>query len=138
WHGVVIGASEYLSAGADAIRAGDFDEGIRLTTIGLKRQARTLRERAAGLANLCAAHVAKEQPDESIPYCDESLELFSGNWRAYSNQSHAYFHKGMYEAAARDNEAAAALRPNAAHVTMIRGMLNEQSLTPRITMRENR
>lgn len=137
-HGIVIGASEYLSAGADAIRAGDFDEGIRLTTIGLQRQARTLRDRAAGLANLCAAHVAKEQPDEAIPFCDESLELYSGNWRAFSNRSHAYFLKGMYAEAARDNSAAAAISSNAPHVKMIRGWLNERSLTPSITMQEHR
>jgi len=137
-HGVVIGASVYLSAGADAIRAGDFDEGIRLTTLGLQRQARTLRDRAAGLANLCAAHVAKEEPDKAIPFCNESIELYDGNWRAYSNRSHAYLLKGMLEEAARDNAAAAALSPRAAHVLMIRGMLNERSLTPQITMREHR
>lgn len=137
-HGIVIGASEYLSAGADAIRAGNYDEGIRLTTIGLQRQARTLRDRAAGLANLCAAYVAKEEPDAAIPYCDESIELFDGNWRAYSNRSHAYLLKGMLEEAARDNAAAAALSPRAAHVQMIRGMLNERKLKPRITMQEHR
>ena len=137
-HGVVIGASEYLTAGADAIRAGDFDEGIRLTTIGLQRQARTLRDRAAGLANLCAAHVAKEEPDEAIPFCDASIEIYDGNCRAFSNRSHAYLMKGMLEEAARDNAAAAKLRPNAAHVEMIRGMLNERNLTPSITMREHR
>lgn len=137
-HGVVIGASEYLSAGADAIRQGNYDEGIRLTTIGLERQVRTVRDRAAGLANLCAAYVAKEEPDKAIPYCNESIELYDGNWRAFSNRSHAYLQKGMLEEAARDNAAAAAMRPNAPHVEMIRGMLNERNLTPRITMREHR
>ncbi len=136
-HGVVIGASEYLSEGADAIREGDFDEGIRLTTIGLQRQARTLRDRAAGLANLCAAHVSKQEPDKAIPFCDESIRLHSGNWRAFSNRSHAYLLLDMLEEAARDNAAAAALRPNAPHVEMIRGILNERNLTPRITMREH-
>lgn len=137
-HGVVIGASPYLSAGADAIRAGDFDEGIRLTTLGLERQARTIRDRAAGFANLCAAHVAKKEPDKAIPHCDTSIELYDGNWRAYSNRSHAYLLKGMLAEAARDNDAAAALRPNAEHVEMIRAMLNERNLRPRITMREHR
>jgi len=137
-HGIVIGASAYLSAGADAIRQGNYDEGIRLTTIGLQRQSRTLRDRAAGLANLCAAYVAKGEPDEAIPYCDESIELYDGNWRAFSNRSHAYLLKGMLEEAARDNAIAAGMRPNAAHVQMIRGMLNERNLTPRITMQEHR
>lgn len=137
-HGVVIGASEYLSAGADAIRRGNYDEGIRLTTIGLQRQARTVRDRAAGLANLCAAYVAKHEPDKALPYCNESIELYDGNWRAFSNRSHAYLLKGMLDEAARDNATAAAMRPNAPHVQMIRGMLNERNLTPRITMQEHR
>jgi len=135
-HGIVIGASEYLSAGADAIRAGLFDDGIRLTKIGLERDARTIRDRAAGLANLCAAYVAKGQPDDAIPYCTESLQLYGGNWRPYSNRSHAYFLKGMYSEAAIDNDAAAAISPNADHVKMIRGWLNERSLRPRVTMEE--
>jgi tetratricopeptide (TPR) repeat protein len=137
-HGVVIGASQYLSAGADAIRDGRYDEGIRLTKIGLQRDTRSLRDRAAGLANLCAAYVATERPDEAIPHCTQSIELFAGNWRAYSNRSHAYVQKEMYAEAALDNAAAAALSPNAAHVTMIRAMLNERRLTPKITMQEHR
>lgn len=137
-HGIVIGASPYLSAGADAIRSGRYDEGIRLTKIGLERDTRSSRDRAAGLANLCAAHVAKEEPDAAIPYCTQSIELFSGNWRPYSNRSHAYLQKGMYAEAARDNEAAASLRPNADHVRMIREMLNERLLSPQVTMEEHR
>jgi tetratricopeptide (TPR) repeat protein len=137
-HGVVIGASQYLSAGADAIRDGRYDEGIRLTKIGLQRDARSLRDRAAGLANLCAAYVAKEEPDEALPHCTQSIELHGGNWRSYSNRSHAYLQKEMYAEAAADNAAAAAMSPNAAHVRMIRAMLNEHRLTPRITMEEHR
>jgi tetratricopeptide (TPR) repeat protein len=134
--GVVLGVNESLAAGADAVRAGRFDEGIRLTLIGLDRRPVSPRDRAAGLANLCAAYVAKEEPDRAIPYCDESLELNSGNWRAYSNRSHAYLLKNMYAEAAADNDAAWTLSPNAAHVKMIREVLNELRLRPRITMQE--
>jgi tetratricopeptide (TPR) repeat protein len=133
---VVLGSDEYLAAGADAIRAGQFDDGIRLTLIGIER-ATSDRNRAAGLANLCAAHVAKREPDRALPYCTESLALNDGNWRAYSNRSQAYFIKGMYAEAAKDNEAAAALAPSAAHVRMIRSMLNERMLQPSITIEEH-
>lgn len=134
---LVVGGNQYLAAGADAIRAGRFDDGIRLTRIGLERDLPNTFDRAAGLANLCAAHVAKEEPDEAIPYCTESLSLNGSNWRAYSNRSHAYMLKKMYSEAALDNNAAAALSPDADHVLMIRGMLNELSLRPRVTMEEH-
>jgi tetratricopeptide (TPR) repeat protein len=134
---VVLGTNEYLAAGADAIRAGQYDDGIRLTLIGLERGADSVRNRAAGLANLCAAHVAKSEPAEAIPYCTESLRLNGANWRAHSNRSHAYFLQGNYTAAAVDNETAAALSPNSAHVRMIREMLNERRLLPSITIEEH-
>jgi tetratricopeptide (TPR) repeat protein len=136
-HRVVLGVNEYLSAGADAIRAGQYDDGIRLTLMGLDRGVDGQRNRAAGLANLCAAHVAKKEPDKALPYCNESLSLNDGNWRAYSNRSHAHLLQGSYEQAANDNQAAAALNPNAAHVRMIREMLNERLLQPSVTIEEH-
>jgi hypothetical protein len=133
---VTLGADEYLSAGADAIRAQQYDDGIRLTLIGLERGV-SPRNRAAGLANLCAAHVARNEPDQAIPYCTESLSLNGGNWRTYSNRSQAYLLKGMYAQAAADNEAASAINPGAAHVRMMKGLLNERMLQPSITIEEH-
>ncbi len=66
---LVLGAGKYLTAGADAIRAGQYDDGIRLTLRGLDHDGASLRNRAAGLANLCAAHVSKREPDKAIAYC---------------------------------------------------------------------
>jgi tetratricopeptide (TPR) repeat protein len=133
---IVVGGNEHLAAGADAIRAGAFDDGIRLTLLGLERGV-DRRNRAAGLANLCAAHVAKNEPDPAIPYCTESLRLNDRNWRAYTNRARAYFLKGMYSEAAADNEAAAALNPDAPHVRMIEGLLNERTLRPSVTTEEH-
>jgi tetratricopeptide (TPR) repeat protein len=133
---VTLGVDEYLLAGADAIRGGQFDDGIRLTLIGLKRGPNA-RNRAAGLANLCSAYISKNEPDNAIPYCNESLTLNDANWRVFSARSQAYLIKGMYAEAAKDNEAAAALAPNAAHVRMIRSMLNERMLQPSITIEEH-
>lgn len=135
--GVVLGADKYLSAGAAALRQGRFDEAIRLTTHGLERSAIDPLDRAAGLANLCAAHVSKEEPDAAIPYCDESLRINDGNWRAYSVRARAYLLKGMYRQARIDNDAAAAISPDARHVRMIAGMLNEIMLEPRVTIEEH-
>ncbi len=133
---VVLG-DEYLAAGADAIRAGSYDDGIRLTTMGLKRGAATQRNRAAGLANLCSAYVAKGKPDEALPYCDRAIELDHGNWRPLSVRAQAYFQKEMFAKADADNAAAAAIAPKAAHVLMIRGWLNERLLKPRVIVEEH-
>jgi tetratricopeptide (TPR) repeat protein len=133
---VTLAVEEYLLAGADAIRGGQFDDGIRLTLIGLERGP-SARNRAAGLANLCAAYVSKNEPDKAIPFCNESLTINEGNWRVYSTRSQAYFLKGMYMEAARDNDAAAVLSPTAAHVRMIKSLLNERLLQPSVTIEEH-
>lgn len=134
---LVLGGSKYLADGAAAIRSGDYDEGIRLNLLGLERDALAPFDRAAGLANLCAAHVAKDEPDAAIPYCDESLRINGRNWKAYSNRSHAYLLKGRYAEARLDNDAAAAISRNAPHVRMIAEALNELTLRPRITIEEH-
>ena len=108
---VTLGANEYLVAGADLIRAGQFDDGIRLTLLGLDQGGLAVRNRAAGLGNLCSAFVSKSEPDRALPYCDESLQLDGTNWRVYTARSQAYFVKGMFADAARDNDAAAAINP---------------------------
>jgi len=134
---VLGGGNEYLSAGADAIRAGSYEDGIRLTTLGLQRSA-SPGDRAAALSNLCAAHAAKGEPDMAITYCSESIAIHDRNWRAYSNRSYAYFLKGQFTQAASDLETAAEISPNAKQVLQIRGMINERSLQPSVTVEEHR
>jgi tetratricopeptide (TPR) repeat protein len=129
--------NELLSAGADAIRAGLFDDGIRLTSLGLQRHPVSPAERAGAYANLCAAHAAKGEADIAIDYCTESLALNERSWRAYSNRSYAYYLKAMYPEALRDLNAAAAMAPDARQVKQIRGMINERNLRPRITMEDH-
>ena len=132
----VLGGNEYLSAGADAIRVGQYDEGIRLTTLGLG-QVPSVLERAAALSNLCAAHAAKGNIDQAIDYCTESLALDDHNWRAYSNRSYAYYLKGQYEKAHDDLETAASINPSARQIAQIRGMINERNLRPSVIMEDH-
>jgi len=135
----VLGTNEYLAAGADAIRAKLYDEGIRLTTIGLA-QPTSARDRSAGLSNLCAAHAAKREADLAISFCTQSIELNESNWRAYSNRSYAYYLKGMDKEAHADLEMATTLSPNpeARQITQIRGMINERNLRPSVIMEDHR
>lgn len=133
---VLGGGNAYLSAGAEAIRAGQYDDGIRLTRMGLERAAK-VAERAAALSNLCAAHAAKGELDLALQACSESIALNDQNWRAYSNRSYAYYLKGMYAKANTDLENAASISPNARQVQQIRGMINERSLRPSVIVEEH-
>jgi tetratricopeptide (TPR) repeat protein len=133
----VIGVgNEYLAAGAEALRIKEYDEGIRLTKLGLERPT-SPRDRAAALSNLCAAHAAKNEPDMAIGYCSESLGINDANWRAYSNRAYAYYLKRMFDEADKDLDTALALNPNARQMPQIRGMMNERRLRGRVTMEEH-
>ena len=62
----VIGSSNPpLKNGADALRAGDAEEGIRLTLIGL-RQSISSRERQTAKSNLCAGYIILEQLETAL------------------------------------------------------------------------
>jgi tetratricopeptide (TPR) repeat protein len=133
----VLGSNEYLADGAEQIRMRQYDEGIRLTTLGLA-QAASINERAAALSNLCAAFAAKGNADQAIDYCTQSIALRADNWRAYSNRSYAYYLKGRYREARDDLDIAASINPDAPTIERIRGMINEKSLRPTITMEDHR
>ena len=134
---VLGGGNELLAAGAEMIRAGQYEDGIRLTTLGLERSP-SVTDRAAALSNLCAAHAAKGDPDLAITFCTESISINERNWRAYSNRSYAFYLKGMYAQANADLEAAASISPNARQVMQIRGMINERNLRPSVIMEDHR
>jgi tetratricopeptide (TPR) repeat protein len=117
---------------------GRYDDGIRLTNLGLEHDQPNPYDRAAAYANLCAAHAASGRLDAAMRYCNDSLSLNDSNWRAYSNRSYVYYLKGKYDEAGADLDAAAALAPNAPQVRQIRAMLNERRLAPRVIMEEQR
>jgi tetratricopeptide (TPR) repeat protein len=133
----VLGVSnEYLAAGAEAIRAKQYDDGIRLTKLGLERPTPP-HDRAAGLSNLCAAHAAKGEADLAIEACTKSLEIDDGNWRAYNNRSYAFYLKGRYAEANTDLVKALEINPNARQMATIRGLINERTLRPSVVVEEH-
>ncbi len=133
----VLGSNDLLAQGAEEIRTGQYDEGIRHTSQGLVL-ATSVNERAAALSNLCAAYAAKGKADQAIEYCTQSLALRDNNWRAYSNRSYAYYLKGQYGRAHEDLEIAASINPDGRPIETIRGMINEKSLRPTVTMEDHR
>lgn len=134
---VLGGGNELLSAGAEAIRYGRYDDGIRLTLMGLERPGTSDHTRSQALSNLCAAHAGKNEPDQAIDYCAQSIVLDQHNWRAWSNRSYAYWLKGMYQEATVDLEMAVSINSDARQVLQLRGMLNEAGLRPRVIMEDH-
>ena len=63
----------YLFDGAQALLAGDADEGVRLTLQGLA-MAHGQREVKAGHANLCAGFLMLGQAETALVHCDWVLE----------------------------------------------------------------
>jgi tetratricopeptide (TPR) repeat protein len=134
----IIGSgNEFLVSGASAIRAGDYDNGIRLTQRGLDEFRPPPKDRAAALCNLCAAFTGAREAETALDYCNESLALNNRNWRTYSNRAAAYTLLGMYSEATYDLDAAAALNPNARAVIKLREIINELSLDPRVIMEDH-
>jgi len=128
--------NEFLYAGSQALVAKQYEEGIRLTKLGLEL-ATAPRDRASALSNLCAGYAAMNEPDVAIDYCTESLALNDGNWRAYSNRAYAYYLKRNFDEADRDLDRALLLNPKARQMPEIRGMMNERRLRGRVTIEEH-
>ena len=115
-----------LAAGAQALRLGKAEEGIRLTRLGLA-VAHGQRERQAALANLCAGYVLLEQYDTALTYCDSALEENERNWRAYNNRALAYVKLKRFVEAEADIARGQELQPNAWSLKVVKGMLLDET-----------
>ncbi len=121
----VIGPSNLaLADGAAALMAGDAEEGIRLTLLGLT-SATSGRDRVAGWSNLCAGYASLRQLNAALRYCDEAVGADPQNWRALSNRALVYVLGGKYERAAADISRAEAIAPEARTVRQVRAMLQD-------------
>lgn len=110
-----------LQEGATALLAGDAEEGVRLTLIGLS-QAASSRERHTAWSNLCAGYAMLNRLDTALDYCNRVIAETDRNWRAYSNRALVYVQLGRYDEAESDLEAAEAISPNARTVQAVRSM----------------
>jgi tetratricopeptide (TPR) repeat protein len=136
----VIGPSNPdLYNGAQALLAGDAEEGVRLTLLGLQNASST-RDRVTGLANLCAGYILLEQLDTALSYCGQVLEKNDRLWRAYSNRALAYLKMERYSEAEQDLQKAESLAPNSRKVKTVRAMLLDavDPVAPQIVIDERR
>ena len=119
----VIGPSNpELKEGADALLAGDGEEGVRLTLSGLQKAAST-RDRHTAWSNLCAGYVMLGQLDTALEYCDRVIAENKGHWRAYSNRALVYVKLKRYDDAERDLQNGEKIAPNSRTLKAVRAML---------------
>lgn len=128
-----------LHAGANALLAGDAEEGVRLTLRGLRYEGNS-RDRITGLSNLCAGYIMLGQFEEGLKYCDEVLEQNDEYWRAYSNRAYLYLKLDRLEEAEQDLQKAEALAKNARTVKTVRSMLLDKTdpVAPEIVIDDRR
>lgn len=111
-----------LYHGANALLAGDGEEGVRLTLLGLQNTI-VSNERNTAMSNLCAGYIMLDQLAVALTYCDKALAGNDRNWRAYSNRALAYVKLGRFEEAEQDLQKAEAIAENARTVKAVRSML---------------
>jgi len=136
----VIGPSNPdLKYGADALLAGDADEGVRLTLIGLKFAGGT-RDRQTAKSNLCAGYLMLREYDTALAYCDEVLAENDEHWRAYSNRALVYVKIGRFEDAEQDLQRGEAIRPSSRTLKAVRRMLLDAAspVSPNIIIDDRR
>lgn len=128
-----------LVDGANELLAGNAEEGIRLTRLGLD-VAVGQRERQAGLGNICAGYVMLKRYDDALEYCNTALAENDRNWRALCNRALIFVKKGRYDEAARDLERGEAIAPNARALKEVRGMYRDATdpVTENITIDDRR
>lgn len=107
---MVLGVNPQLADGSEAMLQGDWQRGIELTTQGLSATVSN-GDRAAALANLCAAHAALKQFAQALQFCDQSLALQDGSWRTWQNRAACHLGLGNIEESLRDLQRGLALNP---------------------------
>lgn len=118
----VLGPSNVpLHDGAQALMAGDANEGIRLTLIGLG-QAKSSRERRTAKSNLCAGYALLENYATALSYCDEVLLEDDKYWRAYSNRALVYIKTRRFDEAQQDLLRGEAISPSSKTIKLVRKM----------------
>lgn len=116
----------YLSDGADALLAGDGEEGVRLTLKALEF-AHGSREKKYAHANLCAGYAMLDEPLTALEHCNWVLERDPDYWRAYNNRAIVYLKLGRYEESEADVARGQALRPDSEKLKTVKGMLLDET-----------
>jgi len=128
-----------LADGANALIAGDGEEGVRLTLRGLEL-AHGEHERKTGHANLCAGYVMINKPLTALEHCNWVLERDPLHWRTYNNRALAYLRLERFEESEADIARGQALSPRSRTLKIAKGMLLDETdpVMPNIEVDERR
>ncbi|TFG41883.1 MAG: hypothetical protein E4H42_00925 [Chromatiales bacterium] len=118
----VLGPSNiYLYDGANALMAGDAEEGVRLTMQGLEL-AQGLREEKVGHSNLCAGFLLLGQAITALEHCNWVLQRDPYHWRSYNNRALVYLHLERFEESEADIRKGQELNPRSEKLKEVKGM----------------
>lgn len=128
-----------LADGAQELLAGNAEEGVRLTRLGLD-VAVGQRERNAGLGNMCAGYVMLQQYEQALEYCNQALLENDRNWRARSNRALIFIKLKRYEEAEVDLSRGEEIAPHAKAIKEVRGIYLDatEPVTPNIEIDDRR
>lgn len=128
-----------LYDGANALKAGNGEDGVRLTLLGLQ-MAIGPREEKIGHANLCAGLLLVNQPEDALVHCNWVIERDAMHWRTYNNRALVYLRLKRFDEAEKDIQQGQALQPGSENLKIVKGMyLDEtQPVTPKIEVDERR
>ncbi len=115
-----------LADGAQALNAGDAEEGVRLTLRGLE-VAQGSRELKSAHSNLCAGYLLLDKPQLALEHCDQAIAIDPQFWRAYNNRALVYLRLDRFEESEADVARGQALRPSSVKLKETRGMLLDET-----------
>lgn len=123
----VIGPSNIdLYDGANALMAGDGEEGVRRTLRGLEL-AQGPRELKIAHSNLCAGYLLINQPETALVHCNWVLERDDTHWRTHNNRALVYMRLERYEEAEDDIRKGQELRPGSKNLKIVKGMYLDET-----------
>jgi tetratricopeptide (TPR) repeat protein len=117
-----LGPNPYLVEGAEALMFGNYNEGIRLTELGLETPP-DWPDRSAALSNLCAGLAGSADYAEAIASCTSAIEIDDYNWQAYNNRAIANIGLGRIGAAQQDVDRGLELNPESSELTIVQQMV---------------
>jgi tetratricopeptide (TPR) repeat protein len=129
----------FLYDGANALKAGNADEGVPLTIKGLEF-AQGQRETKIGHANLCAGFMMLGQASTALEHCNWVLERDPYHWRTYNNRALVYLKLERFEESEADIRKGQEINPRSETLKEVKGLYLDEvaPVDERITIDDRR
>lgn len=128
-----------LYDGANSLMAGNSEEGVRLTLLGL-HAAHGQREVKLAHANLCAGFLMLDQLKTALEHCNWVLDRDDRHWRSYNNRALVYLRMHRFEESEQDIRRGQELNPRSEKLKQVKGMFLDETkpVTEQILIDERR